>query len=77
MQFHKVTMLIGDEDVHGDPAEWDWEALDIAPFVYIVESQPITRNETPFDQALIKEWEAEERFQKEWENRPTQRGPKP
>lgn len=67
MKFHKVTMLIGDEDAYGDPGEWNWEVLDIAPFVYVLESLPITREETPFDQELIKEWEAEEEYEKRWD----------
>lgn len=74
--FHRITLLIGDEDVHGDPADWNWETLDIAPFVYILNSSPISLDETPFDRDMVKEWEVEEKTNAKWYNKTFQRRPK-
>lgn len=57
MKFHRVTMVICDTDENGNPADWDWTRLEIAPLVWIEKSEEI-----PYDSvrnAFDPEWFAD------------------
>lgn len=57
MKFHRVTMVICDTNENGDPADWDWDRLEVAPLLWIEKSEQVPYSQV--QNAFDPEWYAE------------------